>query len=86
MRAMTEFDETYFTMAKWHVSDGEARFAQQATLVALLREQGHNTAPAESLLAEFEATLADMREHLRALQMERDARGGQARDAADRCG
>lgn len=77
---MTGSGETHLAMARRHVVEGETRVTQQTTLVARLREQGHATTMAEDLLSEFKATLADMREHLQALQIERDApRGSGAR-------
>ncbi|WP_336492837.1 hypothetical protein, partial [Methylobacterium nigriterrae] len=72
-REITGSDETPLNVATRHVVEGEARVARQIALVARLRKQGHDTAVAEDLLAGFEATLADMREHLRVLQTEHDA-------------
>lgn len=60
---MTGSSEPPLAMAHRHVVEGEARVARQIALVARLRQQGHDTAVAEDLLDEFEASLADMREH-----------------------
>ncbi|WP_132250479.1 hypothetical protein [Methylobacterium segetis] len=65
---MTELNETPLEMARRHVVEGEARCARQAALVDRLRAHGHDTAVAEDLLAELEATLVDMREHRRRLE------------------
>lgn len=66
--------ETTLAMARRHVVEGDARVIRQIALIARLREQEHDTAVAEDLLAEFEAALVDMRGHLHALEAEHDAR------------
>ncbi|MBX9661048.1 MAG: hypothetical protein K2X00_21020 [Nitrospiraceae bacterium] len=66
--------EEHLALAKRHVAESEPRVARQAALVVRLRADRHDTALAESVLAEFERTLADMRAHLRSLQAEHDAR------------
>jgi hypothetical protein len=56
--------ETLLQMAERHVREGEEHVAKQRRIVADLREGGHPTRVAETLLDEFEATLADHRAHL----------------------
>ena len=56
--------ETLLELAQRHVSEGEARVAHQAALVAKLAQQGCDTAQAESLLATMKDTLRLMHEHL----------------------
>ena len=50
-----------------HVAGGKARCARQIVLIARLREDGRDTGMAETLLIEFEQTLAHL-QRLRAIR------------------
>lgn len=51
-------------MAERHVREGERRVANQRGLVVHLREHGHRTGMAESLLSTFEDLLEMSRQHV----------------------
>ena len=70
---MARSGETSLDRAGRYVAEAEARVAQQTALVARLHEQGHDMAQAETLLAEFESSLADMRQYRHTLQIVLDA-------------
>lgn len=55
-----------------HLSEGEQRIARQTKLASRLREGGHDTIEAERLVAVFQETLREWREH-RALIVQRIA-------------
>ena len=46
-----------------HIAQGERHVTRQEEIVALLRSRGHPTEVAEQLLAEFQSTLRQHREH-----------------------
>jgi len=56
--------ETELEMAARHVREGEINVKRQCELVEKLRIDGHDTKEAEELLAEFEAILAQHKQHL----------------------
>ena len=57
------FSAADIQMVNDHINQGMRHVARQEELVAWLRERGHPTDMAEQLLAEFEATLLQHREH-----------------------
>lgn len=70
--------ETLLEMAQRHVVDGEARVAQQATVVADLVRDGRSTVKADALLARLKGTLSLMGEVL-ARERAREAKMSQRR-------
>jgi hypothetical protein len=50
-------------MVEDHIAQGERHVARQREILAFLRSRGYPTDQAEWLLAEFEATLLQHREH-----------------------
>lgn len=64
----------HLVLAQQHVVEGETRCTQQKALIAQLAADRRDTSAAEDLLAGLEQTLTQMREHLRILQAEHDAR------------
>jgi hypothetical protein len=50
--------ETKLEQAARHVKEGKRIVARQRTLIAKLKEGGHDTEASESLLTQFERTLA----------------------------
>ena len=57
-------DETELEMVQRHVREGEAHVERQREIVVELREQGHPTDMAVTLLAEFEDLLRQHKAHL----------------------
>ena len=57
--------EDLITQARRHVSEAEQRVVEQRVRVRDLRLHGHDTIEAEKLLANFEAILENMRQHLK---------------------
>jgi len=56
--------ESTLALARRHVILGEVLVARQMAIVEQLRRQGHDSAPAERLLATLRQSLNAMREHL----------------------
>ncbi|WP_041357822.1 hypothetical protein [Methylorubrum extorquens] len=71
---MSARHDDHLELACRHIVEGEIRVTRQLLVITRLQEQGHDTAEAETLLAQFEQGFVLMREHLRILQAEDDAR------------
>jgi hypothetical protein len=54
-----------------HIAQGERHITRQEEIVAWLQSRGHPTEMAEDLLTEFEATLAQHREHRELMLLEK---------------
>lgn len=67
--------ETELEMAERHVLEGEIHVARQYDLLEQLRIDGHDTKQAEALLAEFEAILAEHKQHLASIRKEKSVAG-----------
>jgi len=65
--------ETDLEMAHRHIREGELRVVYQGEIIDKLRQDGHPTLQAESLLVMFEHILGEFRDHLHYLEM-RDSR------------
>ncbi|MHB2209782.1 hypothetical protein [Methylobacterium sp. CM6257] len=70
---MTTLVPTDLELAIRHVTEGTERVINQARLVARLKAEGHDTAEAEGLLAEFRHALALMEDRRQRLQAEHEA-------------
>ena len=60
--------ENHLQTAEQHVREAEEHVARQRQVATRMREMGFNSQLADSLLAEFEITLAQHRMHLTRLQ------------------
>lgn len=68
--------ETDREMAERHVREAENHVARQSEVVEQLRIDGHDTKLAEELLVQFEAVLAEHKQHLTLVRAKQKSAGG----------